>query len=41
MIRVPHGRPSITEQDVERVAAVVAKDRHILSTGYNGTPRGV
>lgn len=23
MIRVPHGRPSITEQDVERVAAVV------------------
>jgi len=24
-----------------KVAAVVAKDRHILSTGYNGTPRGV
>ena len=24
-----------------RVAAVVAKDNHILSTGYNGTPRGV
>ena len=24
-----------------KVAAVVAKDRHILSTGYNGTPCGV
>ena len=24
-----------------KVAAVVAKDHHILSTGYNGTPRGV
>ena len=24
-----------------KVAAVVAKDNHILSTGYNGTPRGV
>ena len=24
-----------------QVAAVIAKDNHILSTGYNGTPRGV
>jgi dCMP deaminase len=24
-----------------RVAAVVVKDRRIISTGYNGTPRGV
>jgi dCMP deaminase len=24
-----------------RVAAVIAKDRRIISTGYNGTPRGV
>ena len=24
-----------------RVAAVIVRDRHILSTGYNGTPHGV
>ncbi|MBR1870497.1 MAG: cytidine/deoxycytidylate deaminase family protein [Kiritimatiellae bacterium] len=24
-----------------KVAAVIVKDNHILSTGYNGTPRGV
>lgn len=24
-----------------RVAAVIVKDNHLLSTGYNGTPRGV
>ena len=24
-----------------QVAAVIVKDNHILSTGYNGTPRGV
>ena len=24
-----------------KVAAVIVKDRHILSTGYNGTPHGV
>jgi len=24
-----------------KVGAVIVKDRHILSTGYNGTPKGI